>query len=362
MVLFQLIAGLIVLVVGAESMVKGSTRIAAALRISPLVIGLTVVAFGTSAPELAVSVMSALSGRPDIALGNVIGSNIFNILFVLGLATLFVPLVVQQQIIRLDVPVLIVLSFMVLLFGMNGMLEIWEGILFVMIGIGYIIFIIAQSRKELQNEVLKEYVEEYGSMGSKRLHKPWISVFLTVFGLVMLVLGSRWLVNASVEIATALGMSDLVIGITIIAVGTSLPEVATSAIAAIRGERDIAVGNAVGSSIFNIVFILGIASTIGGGMRVSEAALNFDLPVMIAVAVACLPIFFRGQKLERWEGIVFLFYYCSYTAYLILASKESASLDIFRVAMVWFTIPLTILTFGIVMIRDFKRGKLTGLN
>jgi cation:H+ antiporter len=357
MVTLQLIVGLVVLVVGAEAMVKGATRIAATMKISPLVIGLTVVAFGTSSPELAVSIMSSMSGKPDIALGNVIGSNIFNILFVLGISSLIIPLIVQQQLIRLDVPVMIILSVFVLLFGLNGVISVWEGLLLIAMGIGYTVFVIRLSRREHDKSVLDEYSEEYGERKSAESGRLWISVLLTVIGLVLLVLGSRWLVNASVILAQAMGMSDLVIGITIIAIGTSLPEVATSVVAAIRGERDIAVGNAVGSSIFNIVFILGIAATIGGGMQISGAALRLDIPVMIAVAVACLPFFFSGRRLERWEGVVFLFYYCAYTAYLIMASQDEAPLEIFTITIIWFTLPLTVLTLIILTIRELRRSK-----
>jgi cation:H+ antiporter len=224
-------------------------------------------------------------------------------------------------------------------------------------GIGYTIFVIRLSRREHDKAVLDEYSEEYGERQSVVKGKLWVSVLLVVVGLVLLVLGSRWLVNACIIMAQAFGLSDLVIGITIIAIGTSLPEVATSVVAAFRGERDIAVGNAVGSSIFNIVFVLGIAATIGGGMHISGAALRLDIPVMIAVAVACLPFFFSGRRLERWEGVVFLFYYCAYTAYLILASQDEDSLEIFTIAMVWFTLPLTVLTLIILTIRELRRSR-----
>ena len=355
MILFQLIAGLIILVAGAEVLVKGSTKIAAAIGISPLVIGLTVVAFGTSAPELAVSIMSSLSGAPDIALGNVIGSNIFNILFVLGISSIIIPLVVQQQLIRLDVPVMIAVSLLVLLFGIDGEIALWEGILLIFIGIVYTVFVIRLSRKERSKVVLEEYSEEYGEDIKPKKGRLWFSILLACAGLCLLVLGSRWMVNSAVEIAKIFGVSDLVIGLTIIAAGTSLPEVATSVVAALRGERDIAVGNAIGSSIFNIVFILGIAASISNGMDISDTALHFDIPVMIAVAVSCLPIFFTGRKLDRWEGVLFLFYYFAYTTYLVLTSQKHASVEIFTQAMIWFTIPLTVLTLTIVTIREFRK-------
>jgi len=356
MVLFQLIAGLIILVVGAEILVKGASEIAAILGITPLVIGLTVVAFGTSAPELAVSVVSALHGNPDIALGNVVGSNIFNILFVLGVSSMIVPMIVQQQLIRVDVPVMILASLLVLLFGIDGKISPVEGIILVVMGVVYLFLMVRLSRKEANVEVLEEYREEY-SPGKKPVKgEIWFSGLLIIAGLISLVIGSRWLVDSSTEIARIFGVGDLVIGLTIIAAGTSLPEVATSVVAALRGERDIAVGNAVGSNIFNILFILGIAATIGTGLEISPRAYKFDVPVMIAVAVSCLPIFFTGRKLDRWEGILFLFYYFAYTTYLVLAAQENDTLEIFTKAMMWFTIPITVLTLGVVTFRELRKN------
>lgn len=354
MVAIQLIAGLVLLVAGAEVLVKGASRIAGALGISPLVIGLTVVAFGTSAPEMAVSVMSATQGNPDIALGNVVGSNICNVLLILGIASIIIPLVVQQQLIRLDVPVMIGVSLLVLLLGFDGRIAVWEGILFVLLGIAYTIFLIRMSRKETSKSVVQEYEQEFGNEKKQRTLPLWLSVVFVLAGLVLLVLGSRWMVNAAVAIARVFEISDLVIGLTIIAIGTSLPEIATSVIAGLRGERDIAVGNVVGSCIFNIVFILGITAIAGGGIGVPVTALRFDIPVMIIVAVACLPIFFTGNRLDRWEGIFFLFYYFAYTAYLILASIQHASLVVFERAMLWFTIPLTLLTLVIITLRTMR--------
>ena len=173
----------------------------------------------------------------------------------------------------------------------------------------------------------------------------------------MLVLGSRWLVDSAIILATRFGVSNLVISLTIIAAGTSLPEVATSVIAGIRGERDIAVGNVVGSNIFNIVYILGLSAIFGkGGIAVPETALHFDLPVMIAVAFSCLPIFFTGKRLDRWEGVLFLGYYIAYTTYLILASQQHASLDNFTTAMIWFVMPLTLLTLGVIVLRELRKA------
>ena len=358
MVALKLIVGLILLVVGAEALVKGASKIAAAIGISPLVIGLTIVAFGTSSPELAVSIGSALDGKADIALGNVVGSNIFNVLFILGLSSLIIPLVVHQQLVRLDVPIMIGASLLVLLFGWDGTVQWWEGAILVGIGIGYTAFLIRQSKKEHNKEVLKDYKVEYGDGEVVKKEKTWLQVLLVLVGLALLVFGSRWLVESAVSIATALGVSELVIGLTIIAAGTSLPEVATSVIASIRKEEDIAVGNAVGSNIFNILLILGLTAIIApGGVPVNPAAMSFDVPFMVAVAVACLPLFFTGYRIERWEGFVFLGYYVAYTVYIILKSQEHASLEVFTNAMIWFVVPLTVLTLVVVTLRAMRRKK-----
>jgi cation:H+ antiporter len=357
MVVLQLLGGFLLLIAGAEVLVKGASKIAGAFGISPLVIGLTIVAFGTSSPELAVSLMSCLNGQGDIALGNVVGSNIFNVLFILGLASLFVPLVVAQQLIRLDVPIMIGASLLTLGFAWNGKIELWEGGLMVALGLTYTVFLIRQSRKEKNKAVLNEYREEYGEEKSTK-KKIWLQVLLVVAGLAMLVLGSRFLVDSAVAIARSLGVSDLIIGLTIIAAGTSMPEVATSVIASIRGERDIAVGNVVGSNIFNLFIILGASALVApGGVPVAESALAFDLPVMLAVAVACLPIFITGYRLDRWEGIVFLAYYVAYTTCLIMSSMKHASLEVFSNAMIWFVIPITLLTLTIVLTRELRKKR-----
>lgn len=351
MVYLQLIAGLLILIAGAEVLVRGASKIAGALRISSLVIGLTVVAFGTSSPELAVSIMSSLQGQGDIALGNVVGSNIFNVLFILGLAALISPLVVARQLIRLDVPIMLGASLVALAFAWDGRIAAWEGGLLVVLGVAYTTFLIRQSRRE---QPLPTTDAADHDAPPPRL---WLSALLVLAGLGLLILGSNWLVDSAVSIARDLGISDLVVGLTIIAAGTSLPEVATSVIATLRGERDIAVGNVVGSNIFNLLFILGIAAGISGGIPVAETALRFDIPVMIAVALACLPLFFTGSRVDRWEGLVFLGYYVAYTVYVVMASQQSASLAAFSRTMLWFTLPLTALTILILASREWHRKR-----
>ncbi|WP_169976220.1 calcium/sodium antiporter [Tautonia rosea] len=349
------IAGLVALVVGAEVFVRGASTLAAALRISPLVIGLTVVAFGTSAPELAVSLQASLSGQANLAFGNVVGSNIFNILFILGLSALITPLVVAGQLIRLDVPLLIGASFLLLGLGLDERIGRVDGLgLFALILV-YTAWLVRQSRKE-GLEVEQEFAKEYGAGSARaRVGQLVFQVLLMVVGLALLVLGSRWLVESAVTFARLLGVSELVIGLTIVAAGTSLPEVATSVIASLRGERDIAVGNVIGSCLFNILCVLGLSAAIAPqGVSVPSAALWFDLPVMVAVSVACLPIFASGHRIARWEGALFLGYYVAYTIHLIFAALETGWLSPFRVLMVAFVIPLTVITLAVVAVREWR--------
>jgi cation:H+ antiporter len=348
-----LVAGLILLVVGAEGLVRGASRLAGAMGISPLVIGLTVVAFGTSSPELAVSLQSAFQGQADIAVGNVVGSNVFNILLILGLSAMITPLIVDQQLIRLDVPLLIGVSFLVWWMAADGAIAPWEGGLLFVGLLAYVAFLIRKSRRESQS-IQEEYAGEFSA--TIEGWQGWvINLALVVVGLGLLVLGSRWMVQGAVTLARVLGLSELVIGLTIVAVGTSLPEVATSIMAAIRGERDIAVGNVIGSNLFNLMAVLALTGIITpNGIPVSSAAINFDIPVMVAVAVAALPIFFTGNLIARWEGGVFLAYYVAYTAYLIMASTQHDALPAFSTVMLQFVLPLTALTLGILVVREWR--------
>ena len=352
------IAGLAFLVVGAEALVKGASRLAAAFAITPLVIGLTVVALGTSAPEIAVSINAAFSDQASLVLGNIIGSNIFNVLFILGLSALIVPLIVSQQLVRLEVPLMILLSLLVLLFSLDGRLSRIEGFILI-VGLAlYIWFSIYLSRRE-SKQVEAEYAQEFGVESGVPIHKLK-NVGLVVIGLAMLVLGSRWLVESAVSFAQYLGVSELIIGLTIIAAGTSLPEVVTSVIAATRGERDIAVGNVVGSNIFNITCVLGVASIVTPtGIEVSPAVIGFDLPVMIAVAFVCLPVFFSGGNISRKEGALLLGYYVAYTLYLILAATDHDTLPRFNTVMLYFVIPLTAITLGMVVVQELRRRNLS---
>ncbi|MCG3146859.1 MAG: hypothetical protein PCFJNLEI_00293 [Verrucomicrobiae bacterium] len=358
MIAVFLVLGLALLVWGGEWLVRGASRLAAGFGISPLIIGVTIVAFGTSMPEMVVSTKAAWVGQADIALGNVIGSNIFNVLFILGLCALVAPLVVAQQLVRIDVPIMIGVSLLLWALALDNHLGRLDGaILFAGI-VTYTVMAIRKSRQE-SAAVAQEYAQEFPPPKPGRSTKSvLVNIGFILAGLVLLVLGARWLVDSAVTIARSWGVSEFVIGLTIVAAGTSLPEVATSIIATIRGERDIAIGNVVGSNIFNMLGILGATCLIAPhGVAVSPAALSFDIPVMTAVAVACLPVFFTGHTIARWEGGMFLSFYVAYTAYLVLAAQQHDALPAFSAVMLWFVIPLTAVTLAVVLARQLRARK-----
>lgn len=343
------VLGLVVLVVGAELLVRGASRLAVSFGVSPLVVGLTVVAFGTSAPEMAVSVGSALAGSPDLAIGNVVGSNIANILLILGISALITPLLVDEQIIRQEIPIMIGVSALLVVMALDGRLSLLESAILFGLVLAYTVFLVVQSRRASKG-VQDEFETE---LPTSTWDRHWsVQLALIAVGLAMLVVGADWLVDAAVAFARAFGVSDLVIGLTIVAVGTSMPEIATSIVAAMRGQRDIAVGNVVGSNVFNILAVLGAAGIASGaGLPVSEAARNFDLWVMLAVAFACLPIMITGREIARWEGGIFLGYYAAYTAWLALQAQQHASLPAFSSIMLGYVMPLTVITLAVSLVR-----------
>jgi len=358
MTLLIFVAGLLALIAGAEVLVRGASKLALSFGISPLVVGLTVVAFGTSSPEIAVSLGAVLDGRTDIAVGNVVGSNIFNVLFILGLSALITPLVVNIQLIRQEGPIMIGASLLLLLLALDGRLGMLDGAMLTALLVAYTVFLIVQSRRETQ-AARGEYAAELqpATAGGWDASLP-VQLGLIAAGLALLVLGSGWLVDSAVVFATALGVSDVVIGLTIVAAGTSMPEVATSVMAAIKGERDIAVGNVIGSNTFNIFGCLGLSGLAAGssGLLVPSAVINFDIWVMLAVALACLPVFLTGREIARWEGGVFLAYYVAYVSYLILAAQAHDALGTYSAVMMGFVIPITVITLVVVLLRH-KSGE-----
>jgi cation:H+ antiporter len=345
------------LISGAELLVRGASRLAVAVGITPLVVGLTVVAFGTGSPELAVGVQASLAGKADITVGNIVGSNIFNVLFILGISAIVAPLIVSQQLVRLDVPIMIVVSLALLLMAMDGVIDRGEGFILLMASAAYTWLLIRISRRETA-KIHSEYEQAYGHPEQNDSGRWYVHLLLILAGFGLLVIGSEWLVEGAVSIAGAMGVSELVISLTIIAAGPSLPEVATSVSAGMRGERDIAVGNVVGSNLFNILVVVGAAGLVSrDGLQVAAPAINFDIPVMVAAAVLCLPIFFLNYRIGRWEGALFLAYYIFYTLYLILATSQHDALPAFSMVMTYFVIPLTFATVTFALLRELLRRR-----
>ncbi|GAA1808578.1 calcium/sodium antiporter [Nesterenkonia flava] len=350
--ILQLIGGFVLLVLGGEALVRGAASLGKTAGLSSLVIGLTIVSFATSAPELAVSVGASISGSPGLAVGNVVGSNIANILFVLGLTAIFGSLFVRIQLIKADIPVMVGMSVLALLLALDGGFSTVDGVVLLALLLVYLVGTLLWARHQKSRGQEPELgVEEVLADGTgklmarlraTKLRATTVDVILILVGVGMLVLGAQLLVAAATTIAASLGVSDLIIGLTIVAIGTSLPELATSVIAAIRGERDMAVGNLVGSNIFNIGAVLGLTAIVSPvGVRVDPAAVNFDLPIMIAVALVLLPLAFTGQIIARWEGFLLVVMYLAYVIYLVLSSVDHAALRPFSTAMLWFVLPIT---------------------
>ena len=353
--LLLFVLGGIGLILGAEMLVRGATRLAAAVGVTPLVIGLTVVSLSTSAPEIAISIDASLRQHADIALGNVVGSNIFNVLLILGLVALIGPLVVAQRFLWWDVPLMTSVAVLLLLLSLDGTLGRLDGMVLCLCLIAYVWWAIQLSRRE-NRAIPEEYAEAYPP-GPRRTARHMVTPFALISGgLALLVFGADWFVQGAVSIAFALGISDLVVSLTIVAAGTSLPEVVVSVLASYRGERDIAVGNVVGSCIFNILAVLGIAAvTVPSGLTIPAAVLHFDIPVMIATFVACLPICMTGHRISRWEGGLFVGYYAAYTAYLVLEATAHDVLPVFSWIMMVFVIPLTVVTLLIGGVRSYRQ-------
>jgi len=339
----MLVSGLTLCLGGAEGLVRGASRLAARIGVSPLTIGLTVVAFGTSVPELAVSVRAALAGDGGISVGNLVGSNIFNVWAILGVSALIAPVLIHARMVRAHVPILVAVSVLALGLVVDGRVGLIDCILLLLVFAGYVGFLRWETAHELTAQ--EEAARDGGASGVRGT--LWTNVLLIVAGLGALVLGARWAISAAVELAAALGVSSGVIGLTVVAAGTSLPELLTTVVAAIRGEGDIAVGNVVGSNIFNITFILGVSSLVSGGRcLVDPAVVRFAAPVMLASAAGCLLVFFTGRVLARWEGGLFFAGYGFFLAHEVLAvvgdiASRAAYRTVLRVAVAAVCILLT---------------------
>lgn len=342
-----LVLGLVLLVFGADLLVKGAARLAANFGVPALVIGLTVVAFGTSAPELAVSVKAAFAGQAELAIANVVGSNIFNVLFILGLSAIISPLIISRQLIRQDVPLMVGVSVIAVIMTLNGNINRWEALILVVGLVSYTGFLFHQGKKQGM-DMTDEEVEQM----IKVKVPTWQNVLLVLSGLLLLVLGARWLVQSAIEIATLLGVNEAVIGLTIVAAGTSLPEVVTSVVATIRGERDIAVGNVVGSNVFNILCVLGLSGLVSPMPLLAGAQLaQLDIPVMLGVALLCVPLFFTGAILDRIEGALFLVLYICYVWYLIALAMTLSYIGTLQTIILYGVVPVVVLYVLISLVR-----------
>ena len=342
----EFIGGLVVLIFGADLLVRGASKLAAAAGIRPLVIGLTIVAIGTASPEIAVSLQAASLGQGSLTLGNVLGSNIFNILFVLGVTAVVAPIVIAEQLIRFDAPIMVGVSLLVFGLAIDGTIGTFDGVILLIGLLAYTVFALRQTRRE-SKEVHDEYAREFEDREKHTLWNTAKNIFFIVIGLGLLVMGARWLVDSASTMAKSIGISELVIGLTVVAVGTSLPEVATSIIAALKGESDIAVGNAIGSNIYNLLGVLGLSGVLSPeGIAVASRVLTFDFLIMVFVALVCIPVFYVDDNVSRGEGVLFLSYYLLYTAYLILDSSHSAILPTITL-FIDFYIPLTFI--GLIM-------------
>ncbi|TWT86143.1 Inner membrane protein YrbG [Pseudobythopirellula maris] len=338
-----LAGGLVLLVGGGELLVRGASRLALAARLSPLLVGLTVVAYGTSAPELVVSVAASLKGQADLSLGNVVGSNILNVLLILGLSALVCPLAVKEQIVRRDAPIMIVVSILVLAMAWDGRLSRLEGGLLLL---GLVVYTLSAFRSGRVESDASDHAQPAG-LSTLASHG-----FLLIVGLALLVGGCELFVRGAVALAGVWGVPQVVIGLTIVAAGTSLPELATSVIAAVRGERDIAVGNVVGSNLFNLLGVQGAACVVSrDGVNVPAGVLRGDLPIMVAAAVVCLPIFFTGRVIARWEGALMAALYAAYTTHLVLAATHEQIGRGFAAVMLAYVLPMVVLGLAVSLWR-----------
>lgn len=315
------IAGLALLVLGAEFVIRGAARLALSAGIKPLVLGITVVAVGTSAPELAVGLTAASQGSGALAIGNIAGTNVFNVLFILGLSALLKPLPLHLQMLKLALPASIVAAGMMLVLGWDGYYSRADGAMLCASALLYTGMLVFLSRREAIS-VSVEFNDAYGTddlFGKIRSYRERAKNSAQVLaGLVLLVLGANWLVAGAVDLARTLGLSEAMIGLTIVAVGTSAPELVTTVVATLKDERDVAVGNILGSSTYNILAILGLTCLLSpSGVEVDRELILIDVPLMAGVALLSVPVFVSDRRISRVEGAVFLAMYFVYFGWLI---------------------------------------------
>ena len=339
-------SGLLLLLIGAELSVRAAVRLASILRIRPLIIGLTVVALGSSAPQMAVSLQAAFSDSTDIAVGSVIGSNIFNVLVILGLCALIIPLRVARQVLRIDIPLMIGASLLVIGLSWNGEFSKLDGVLLLGTMLGCLFIVLRQAG----------HGARHGHTHSTEKPRSLTCIALLTSGLLLLAFGGHLLVDAAVVVAMNLGLSERIIGLTLMAIVTSLPALMTSLIAALRGERDIAVGNVIGSNLFNLLGVLGATALISPvPLSISPNALVFDLPIMLGVAVLCLPLFYAGYRITRFEGLLLLALYLTYGLHIVSFSTGMLLAERLEHLMLQFVLPLLGIAVAFGIVKAWRR-------
>lgn len=311
-----IIAGLLLLVAGGEGLVRGSVSLAERFGVSKLLVGMVIVGFGTSTPELLVSLKAALAGSPEIALGNVIGSNIANILLILAAGALLMPFTSKDPALKRDGLMMVFATLLLWAMAAYGVITAWMGFAMVAVLLGYIVYSYRQERQRLKRVKADVYVHEAEDLQTPHL-SPWLAGIFAVVGLVLLVFGADLLVKGSVAVAQAFGVPEAIIGLTLVAVGTSLPELAATVAAALRRHADVALGNIIGSNIFNILFILGLSSMVTP-IEVASRFLREDIPIALLVAASLAFMVYRWQGVSRIAAILYLLVYIVYTAWLFV--------------------------------------------
>lgn len=342
MIWFEFFVGLVLLVIGADFLVRGASRLAEDVGISHLVVGLTVVAYGTSTPELAVSTGAALQGQGGIAVGNVVGSNIFNVLFIVGLVALISPLPVARRIVNIDMPLLIGISLLLLVMGLGLHYGVIDGAILTIGILSYTVLLIYFDRKQIRAE--KAALGHSLSLHDMKFRSVLFNVALIVGGLFCLVRGADWFVQGASQFARYFDVDPLIIGLTIVGAGTSLPELMTSIIAAVRGKTDIVIGNVIGSNLFNIMAVLGVSGLAApNGITISPSVNSFDMVVMIMALVVCLPVFYTTRTISPKFGIYLFGLYVLYTWYLVHAAVNKIAVPGFAQSLVFIVLPLLII-------------------
>lgn len=316
------LVGLTALIVGAEVMVRGGSRLATRLGISPIIVGLTVVSIGTSMPELAVGVVAAGEGSGALAVGNIAGTNVVNLLLILGLSAAMAPLVLHLRTIRFELPIMAAAALLLWALAADGVMSRLDGAILLTGAVGYTAAMIWSARREsleVLGEFADEYVEEPSDVPTVTVRNQTLSeLMMLVGGIALVVVGADWLVDGAVGMAREFGVSDALIGLTVVAIGTSAPELVTTVMSTLRGDRDIAIGNLVGSSIYNIALILGVTCLVPAhGMTLPSSLVRIDIPIMVIVALVCIPIFITGRRVSRGEGIAMVTAYAAYLSFLL---------------------------------------------